>query len=59
MLTAILNVNRISSRIGGNGTNIMTKTSNTRIGIDAEADGAGRRFKEMPKIAIGWAPKCT
>jgi hypothetical protein len=59
MLTAILNVKRISSRNGGNGTNIMTRTSNTRIGMAAEADGIGRRCKEIPKIAIKGGPKYT
>ena len=48
---AMLKVNRTSSKMAGSGTNIITKTSKTKIGIAPCAEGL-TLLKSIPKIFI-------
>ena len=57
--TAILKVNRTSSKNGGSGTNIMTKTSKTKTGTAPWPVGVGNFEVSNPKIFISSLhPKC-
>ena len=49
--SAILKVNRTSSKIAGSGTSIITKTSKTKIGIAPCAEGL-TLLRSTPKIFI-------
>jgi hypothetical protein len=54
-----LKVNRVSSRNGGKGTNIMTNTSKTKTGTAPCPVGMGNLEVSNPKIFIASLhPKC-
>ena len=55
MERAILKVNSTSSNSAGSGTNIMTSTNKTRIGMALWAEGLGSMAVSKPKIFMFFA----